>query len=221
MAVGHPPWIANEDLVSPLFRRARRDNRRPQAFRPIRSRPRALADLLDALDGQTRQHSLRVAWAAAWLGEALGWSPRDVARLREAALLHDVGKLGIPPDILYKPEQLSRGEAAWMRRHPELGADLVDGLLDPEQVSWILHHPERVDGAGYPDGIPGRMIPEGALVIAVADCLDAMTSARPYAEALTWEEAVDECRRVAGHQLDARVVAALSPVLAQVRTAVA
>jgi putative nucleotidyltransferase with HDIG domain len=221
MAVGHPPWIANEDLVSPLFRRARRDNRRPQAFRPIRSRPRALADLLDALDGQTRQHSLRVAWAAAWLGEALGWSPRDVARLREAALLHDVGKLGIPPDILYKPEQLSRGEAAWMRRHPELGADLVDGLLDPEQVSWILHHHERVDGAGYPDGIPGRMIPEGALVIAVADCLDAMTSARPYAEALTWEEAVDECRRVAGHQLDARVVAALSPVLAQVRTAVA
>ena len=106
----------------------------------MRSRPRALADLLDALDGPTRQHSLRVAWAAAWLGEALGWNPRDVARLREAALLHDVGKLGIPPDILDKPDTLSRGEAAWMRRHPELGADLVHGLLDPEQVSWILHH---------------------------------------------------------------------------------
>jgi len=208
--------------VSPLFRRSRRAGHgRRGPLRPLRSRPRAIADLVDALDPATRQHSLRVAWISAWLAEALGWSPRRAARLREAALLHDVGKLGIPPDILAKPGPLSRGERAWMCRHPELGADLVADLLDPEQVDWILHHHERIDGAGYPDGLPGRRIPEGALVIAVADCLDAMTSIRPYAEAVTLEEAIDECRRVAGRQFDPRVVAALTPVLAEVRTAVA
>lgn len=178
-----------------------------------RTRPRALGDLLDRLEPETRAHALRVAWLAARLAETLGWRPGRVAALREAAVLHDVGKLLVPSSVLDRPGPLAPEERARVRRHPAHGALLVRPLLDAEQAGWVRHHHERMDGLGYPDGLAGPAIPAGARVIAVADVFDAMTSRRPYASPRSLADALQECRRVAGTQLDARMVSALGLAL--------
>jgi HD-GYP domain-containing protein (c-di-GMP phosphodiesterase class II) len=170
---------------------------------------RVLARVVDAKDPLTRLHSDRVAGHAVALATALGWDAARIARLHEAAIVHDVGKIGVPDAVLLKPGRLTPPERTAIERHAALGADIVEDVLDVEQVSWVRSHHERWAGGGYPDGIEGESIPDGARVIAVADAWDVMTSERPYRDPVDPLEALEECRRHAGTQFDPRVVAAI------------
>jgi diguanylate cyclase (GGDEF)-like protein/PAS domain S-box-containing protein/putative nucleotidyltransferase with HDIG domain len=170
---------------------------------------RGLARAIDAKDSDTRQHSERVAELAARLAESMGWAPAEVALLREAALVHDVGKIGVPDSILSKPGRLDAAEYDEVKRHAALGADIAREVLTDEQVAWIRHHHERFDGAGYPDGLDGTAIPLGARILAVADAWDVMTNVRAYRAPRGPDDAMAECARVAGTQLCPDVVAAL------------
>jgi diguanylate cyclase (GGDEF)-like protein len=183
---------------------------RAQALNAIR----ALARAVDARDPSTRLHSERVADLAVRIVAEMGWTAERQALLREAALVHDVGKIGVPDAVLFKPSRLTEAELAHVREHSTLGAQIVGDVLTPEQVGWVRSLHERFDGRGYPEGIGGDRIPDGARVLAVADAWDAMTSARPYTAPLSPEKAAEECRREAGRQFDAAVVEALERVRA-------
>ena len=171
---------------------------------------RVLARVVDAKDPLTRRHSDRVAGHAVALATALGWPGSRIARLHEAAVVHDVGKIGVPDAVLLKPGRLTPVERVAIERHAALGADIVADVLDPEQVSWVRSHHERWTGGGYPDDLVGEAIPDGARVIAVADAWDVMTSDRPYRAPVGPGEALEECARHAGSQFDPLVVAALA-----------
>jgi len=171
---------------------------------------RVLARVVDAKDPLTRRHSDRVAGHAVALATALGWPASRIARLHEAAVVHDVGKIGVPDAVLLKPGRLTPVERVAIERHAALGADIVADVLDPEQVSWVRSHHERWTGGGYPDDLVGEAIPDGARVIAVADAWDVMTSDRPYRAPVGPGEALEECARHAGSQFDPLVVAALA-----------
>ncbi len=165
---------------------------------------------LDLRDGITGGHSSRVADLAVHLGQRLAMSTDEMQHLKWAALLHDVGKLGVPDEILTKPGPLSDTEWEQMRRHPTYGLSIVgqDGFL--RQVAEIVYcHHEHFDGKGYPRGLAGEEIPLAARVFAVADAYDAMTSDRPYRAALSHTQAMEEIERCAGTQFDPRVVAAM------------
>ncbi len=170
---------------------------------------RALATAVDAKDPSTQRHSERVADLAAQLAAIAGWDHNRIAQLRDAALVHDVGKIGIPDQILLKPGKLTASEYEQVKAHAALGAQMLLDLLNPEQVDWIRHHHERYDGNGYPDRIAGTGIAEGARLLAVADAWDAMTVARPYGTPRSPAEALRECREVAGTHLCPAAVAAL------------
>lgn len=169
----------------------------------------ALARSIDARDPATARHARRVALLADRLAHDLGWSPERRARLRLAAELHDIGKTTVPLEVLLAPGRLTARQRRLMMRHPAAGADMVSSVVDPEQVSWIRHHHERWDGAGYPDGLAGMQIPDGARVLAVADAMDAMTQGRRYQTGRSTGAAVHECRACSGTQFDPRVVATL------------
>ena len=121
-----------------------------------------------------------------------------MAVLRDAALVHDVGTIGVPDAILRKTGPLDVDERRMIRAHAALGARILKGLMAPDQLAWVRHHHERYDGGGYPDGLAGAGIPEGARILAVADVLDVMTGDRCHRRAGRWEQAVAECARVAG-----------------------
>ncbi len=138
----------------------------------------SLARAVDARDPATRLHSDRVAALASRLARQIGWSEADIERLREASLVHDIGKIAVPDDVLHKPGRLTAEEYEIVEVHAAKGAEIVEDTLDPEQVAWVRHHHERHDGRGYPDAIAGAAIPLGARILAVADSWDVMTSAR-------------------------------------------
>jgi putative nucleotidyltransferase with HDIG domain len=167
-----------------------------------------LSALLEARDTFTYGHSLRVTRHAERIATELGLPAAEVAQVRTAAALHDVGKLHTPRAILNKPGRLTDGEFAVIRRHPGDGADMATSVGDPAITAMIRHHHERLDGAGYPDGLAGAAIPLGARIIAVADTFDAMTSNRAYRRASSHKRALDVLRHEAGKQLDADAVAA-------------
>jgi diguanylate cyclase (GGDEF)-like protein/putative nucleotidyltransferase with HDIG domain len=170
---------------------------------------RALAGAVDAKDPSTQRHSERVAQLAGSLARQLGWDPARVVLLHSAALVHDVGKIGVPDSILLKPASLTDDEYRQVKTHAALGAEMVADLLTREQVEWIRHHHERHDGRGYPDGIGGEEISEGARILAAADAWDAMTVARPYGSPRPTHEALDEMRRGSGTQFAPETIAAL------------
>ena len=174
---------------------------------------RALARAVDARDPDTRQHSERVAAVAAAIAREMGWEPGRRARLHEAALVHDVGKIGVPDRVLFKAGRLTGAERAEIVRHAVLGAEVVADVLTPEQVAWVRGHHERWDGTGYPDGLAGAAIPDGARVLALADAWDAMTCARGYREPLGPGQALAECVRCAGTQFWGEAVAALEGLM--------
>lgn len=160
-------------------------------------------------------HGQRVGELAGVLALEVGWGPKRCERLAEAAVAHDEGKAMIPAAILEKPATLSAVEFAEVTQHPLLGACALEPYLSIEQLGWVLHHHERWDGLGYPDGLAGEQIPEGARIIGVADAWDAMTSNRCYRGALSSSAAMAECWRCAGSQFDPAIVKALTRVRPQ------
>ncbi|HEY6761101.1 MAG TPA: diguanylate cyclase [Baekduia sp.] len=175
----------------------------------------ALARAIDAKDPATIRHSERVAALACELATESGWSATHVARLHDAAVVHDVGKIGVPDAVLSKPSRLTPAEYDIIKRHADLGARIVAGMLDVEQVAWVRGHHERHDGGGYPDGLAGDAISEGARLMALADAWDAMTGARVYSAPMTLDDALAEVRRTDGAQFHPDAVAALERVHAR------
>ena len=167
-----------------------------------------LAVAVDERDPYLHRHSRRVAWHAAGTARRMKHGAAEVTLIETAALLHDVGKLHTPPEILQKDGPLTEAEQAVMRRHVEDGAKLVQTLGDPRLTAIVFHHHERFDGGGYPSGIADEEIPLGARVVAVADTFDAITSARPYHEGAQDKRALDVLHREAGRQLDPDAVEA-------------
>jgi HD-GYP domain-containing protein (c-di-GMP phosphodiesterase class II) len=167
-----------------------------------------LSKLLEARDAYTHGHSQRVARHAECIARAMRISPVEIAKIRTAATVHDVGKLYTPREILNNPARLTDAEFAVMKRHPGDGADMLVAVGDSEIAAMVRHHHERMDGHGYPDGLIGSDIPLGARIIAVADTFDAITSSRSYRSAGTHKKALDILSNEAGSQLDGAVVAA-------------
>jgi diguanylate cyclase (GGDEF)-like protein len=173
-----------------------------------------LAETLDLRDAGTSRHSQTVGRLAERTGRQLGWAPTRVERLRAAGVLHDIGKLGIADAILQKPGALDDEEWQEMRRHPEIGARILEHANLRDIAGWVRAHHERLDGHGYPDGLAGAAIPAEARVLAVVDAYEAMTADRPYRRSLGTEAAESELRRAAGTQFDAMIVEALLESLA-------
>lgn len=172
----------------------------------------AFADALEAKDPLTGIHALRVQRYAVELTEAVDSRLLDDPSLEYGFLLHDVGKIGMPDQIMNKPGPLTNDELHLVQRHPVVGAKLLAGvaLLQGEGLRIVRSHHERWDGAGYPDRLAETEIPLGARIFAVADALDAMTSDRPYRRALPWGGAVEEIIDQAGRHFDPGVVAAFA-----------
>ena len=171
-----------------------------------------LATAAEYRDACTAQHTVRVAALAAELATELGLAPADVADIRSAAPLHDVGKIGVPDDLLRKPCNLSPEEVAVMRTHTTIGADILrDSAVKVLQVARevALTHHERWDGTGYPHSLAGADIPLAGRIVAVADAYDAITNDRPYRVARPAREAIEEIVRQGGTQFDPAVVDAL------------
>jgi HD-GYP domain-containing protein (c-di-GMP phosphodiesterase class II) len=171
--------------------------------------------MLDEHHADSQRHSERVAAMAESLALAAGWSPERARLLWEAALVHDAGKIGVPVEILSKPTHLTDDEYATVKTHSDLGAWLTSSVLDDEQISWVRHHHERYDGSGYPVGLIGDAIPEGARLLAVADCWDAIRMPRAYTSGRSAEETLAECRRQSGRHFCPDAVAALEKVVAR------
>jgi putative nucleotidyltransferase with HDIG domain len=167
-----------------------------------------LSDLLEARDARTYGHSQRVTRHAERIATAMGLPAAEVAKVRTAAALHDIGKLHTPRSILNKPGRLTDSEFALIKRHPVDGAVMASGIGDPEISAMIRHHHERLDGRGYPDALSGEDIPVGARIISVADTFDAITSNRTYRRAAHHKRALDVLAAEAGKQLDGDAVAA-------------
>jgi hypothetical protein len=167
-----------------------------------------LSRLLEARDPYIHGHSQRVARHSVRIGRAMGLSEREVAKLRTAAEVHDVGKLYTPRAILVNPDRLTEQEFAVIKRHTTCGAEMVSVVGDAEITAMVRHHHERIDGCGYPDALAGVAIPLGARIIAVADTFDAITSDRPYRSAASQKRALAVLEAEAGAQLDAAAVAA-------------
>jgi diguanylate cyclase (GGDEF)-like protein len=177
----------------------------------------ALALAIAAKDATARSHVQRVQHYATAIGRAINLREEMIEGIRTAALLHDIGKLGVPDHILAKSGPLTADEFARVRRYPEIGAEIVAAVPFRYPVApFIRHHHERWDGAGYPDAIAGEAIPIGARIIAIAERFDALRSDRPYRPALSLEEAVAQITHEAGKSLDPHLVAtfiALLPTL--------
>lgn len=170
----------------------------------------ALARTIDASSHWTAGHSERVTHHAVGIAEALGFGAADVARLRHGSLLHDIGKIGVPPTILDKPGPLTEAELAVMQSHPAIGARIVESVRAfRDLVPLVLHHHESLDGTGYPAGLRGDEIPDLVRILTVADVFDALTSDRPYREGLTVDSALVILTNGVGTRFDARAVAAL------------
>jgi putative nucleotidyltransferase with HDIG domain len=172
------------------------------------------AQALDARDRFTESHSIRVADLAGRLGEQLELGDREVELIRTAGSLHDLGKIGVRDDILNKPGPLSEEEWEIMRKHPDIGADMIAQHSALREVAPLVrHHHERWDGTGYPAGLRGDVIPFGARILSVADSFDTITGARLYRQSvMTPIEGVEDISRRASHWYDPNVVDALREI---------
>lgn len=195
--------VANTNLNSTL----------EKLYSNYRATLRALAAALEARDVETKGHSERVVSYCIRLGKRIGLVDRELITLENGALLHDIGKIGVPDGILLKRGALTEDEWSHMRRHVEFGAQILRGIDFLEGARQIVaQHHERYDGSGYPARKEGEQICLGARIFAVADAVDAMTSDRPYRAARSFDDAVDELIRCAGAHFDPFVVQAFTEV---------
>ena len=164
-----------------------------------------LAEAIDAKDNYTNGHSTRVAMYSKEIAKRYGYSPKRQEEIYMMALLHDIGKIGIPDSIINKPGRLTDEEYATIKEHPGKGAKILSAVTEmPGLVTGARWHHERYDGKGYPDGLKGDDIPEEARIIAVADAYDAMTSNRSYRETIPRQHVIDEISKGIGTQFDER-----------------
>lgn len=166
-----------------------------------------VVNILDVRDPYTFRHSWRVAEIAVLIAREMGLPPDRVETLHIAAHLHDIGKIGVPDCVLNKPGRLTDEERRLMQSHPRIGCQILDRLVIFKNISpMVLHHHERFDGHGYPEGLAGEEIPLGSRIIAVADSFDAITSDRPYRKALSQDEGFREIALHVGDQFCPTVV---------------
>jgi putative nucleotidyltransferase with HDIG domain len=174
----------------------------------------ALAQMIDKRDPYTAGHQARVAKIAESIARTLNLSEDEVENIRLGALMHDIGKIAVPSEILTKPGQLIPEEMALVRTHPKMGGEIVGHIdFDPAILRIVTQHHERLDGSGYPYGLKGDEIAFEARIVAVADVLEAITSHRPYRPALGLDKAIAELQCQRGTTLDARVVDACLELL--------
>lgn len=167
----------------------------------------ALGAALDLRDNETAGHSRRVTAYCLEIAGRMGFTDEALKELRRGSYLHDIGKIGIPDAILFKPGKLTSEERAAMEMHARIGYDLISGIAFLAPAAQIaLTHQERYDGTGYPQGLVGKEIPLGARIFPVADTLDAITSDRPYRRALSFDAAREEIKRGSEKQFDPEVV---------------
>jgi diguanylate cyclase (GGDEF)-like protein len=174
---------------------------------------RALSTALSAKDFYTLGHASRVAAYTALLARELDWPPERLEAVENAAFLHDIGKIGVSDRVLLKAGPLSSEEWELVRQHPDVSAEIVRPLFEPDLVAGVRHHHERFDGAGYPNGLAGEEIPLMARALCVVDCYDAMSSQRPYRAAMSYEECLAELARCSGTHFDPEMVSAFRHVL--------
>jgi putative nucleotidyltransferase with HDIG domain len=173
-----------------------------------------LVRAIQARDRYTSGHSARVSRYSLLVGEKLGLSTKEKHELYLAAMLHDIGKIGIPDELLNREGKLTDEQIRQIRNHVNLGASMLKALGEMNPIiPLILHHHEAWDGSGYPDGLQGEEIPLMSRILAVADSYDAMTSDRPYRRAMSRSKAIDEIKRCSGTSFDPRVVEAFLSVV--------
>jgi diguanylate cyclase (GGDEF)-like protein/putative nucleotidyltransferase with HDIG domain len=172
-----------------------------------------LAETLDLRDVATARHSETVGRYCEQIARELRFEPARVERMRAAGILHDIGKLGIADAVLHKPGRLDPHEWVEIKRHSEIGSRILEHANLRDIGAWVLAHHERMDGGGYPQGLPGGEIPVEARILAVADAYEAMTADRPYRQALPLDDARAELQRGAGTQFDADIVAVFERIL--------
>jgi HD-GYP domain-containing protein (c-di-GMP phosphodiesterase class II) len=173
----------------------------------------ALTEVLDIRDPSTAMHSQTVGRYSETIARGLGLSEELVERIKLAGILHDVGKIAVPDAVLLKPGKLTDEEFEQMKKHPEVGALIIDGAELKDIAAWVMAHHERPDGRGYPHGLSGADIPLEARILAVADAYEAMTSDRVYRPAMSPHAAREELRHCAGSQFDPHVVDAFLAIL--------
>jgi putative nucleotidyltransferase with HDIG domain len=174
----------------------------------------ALIAVIDAMDPETRRHSCHVAEYALLLAQELKLPFKEIETIYYGALLHDIGKIGISPDILKKRTRLTVKEFALIMQHPTKGANIVSQITDFKPfVHIVLYHHERFDGSGYPEGLKGKKIPFNARLVALVDAYDAMTSKRSYRQAKGREKALDEIIKSTPSQFDPELVKAFVRVV--------
>jgi putative nucleotidyltransferase with HDIG domain len=174
----------------------------------------SFARIVEARDRYTQGHSERVAKYAEGIALRMKFSPEEVELLKETALLHDIGKLGVQESILYKKEKLSDEEWEKIRRHPGIGEEILRPVLaEKEMLAAVKQHHERFDGKGYPNKLSGENINIFAQILSVADAYDAMTSSRAYRPAFNKEKAIEELRKNSGTQFNPKIVEAFLQAL--------
>ena len=175
-----------------------------------------LADAIEAKDAYTRGHCESVMRLAVEVGRRLDLKGEKLDEVRYSALLHDIGKIGVPDGILLKPGKLMDEEFMIIQKHPAIGRDLVSRVPTLNRLTeGILHHHEKWDGSGYPEGLAGEGIPLAARIVGAVDAFDAMTTPRPYRDVVSHQDAVTELKRCAGTQFDAQIVDLIEQILYQ------
>lgn len=188
-----------------------------QLSRMLLSMIRTLAKVLDARDPYTAGHSERVAKYSRWIAQRIGMDSQQTEELYKAALLHDIGKIGIPDDILRKPGRLTKEEYDSIKLHTIIGADILSNIEPKtamkQAIGTTRSHHERLDGTGYPDGLSGEAIPLFAKIVGIADAFDAMTTARSYSSGLPLRDGAAELIRCKDTLFDGELVDAFVAIL--------
>lgn len=185
-----------------------RENIRLKVYAPLlEGATEALLSALEAKDYNTESHSNRVSYYAHRISTAFDIAEEDLMQVKIGALFHDIGKIGVPDEVLQKPGPLTPEERREIMKHPEIGEKIIGAIEGMEKVAAIVRaHHEHYNGNGYPDGLKGKEIPLGARITTVADCFEAMVSPRVYSKGRSVEYALNELKRCAGTQFDPEVV---------------
>ena len=203
-----------ERAAADLRESYRRERARAQELRrSYKATVRALSNAVEARDAYTGMHAERVAAYGLAIARAAGMNVTDEPQLEFGFLLHDIGKVGVPDEILFKPAALSEDEFDRIAKHAEIGSEILRHVDFLDEATLIVrHHHERWDGTGYPDGLEREQIPLAARVFAIADTLDALTTDRPYREAMGFAAAREVIHQGSGTQFDPAMVAAYDTV---------